>query len=65
MMTVNTHQKMTSAALACRVRDRLSTVQNSNARLEEMQTSEVAQRLQSLLAAKGKLTRRPKAGASF
>lgn len=36
-----------------------------NARLATLQEPDAGQKLQTLFAAKGKLTRRPKAGASF
>lgn len=64
-MCAKTHQKMMTEAQTSRVRDMLSAVQRMDARLEVLQAPGAAQRLQSLLAAKGKLIRRPKAGASF
>lgn len=64
-MNAKIHQKMMTEAQTSRVRDRLSAVQRVDARLEVLQAPEAAQHLQSLLAAKGKLIRRPKAGASF
>ncbi|NWB87894.1 hypothetical protein [Pseudomonas gingeri] len=63
-MNAKTHQKMMTEAQASHVRE-LSAVQRMDARLEVLQVPEAAQCLQSLLAAKGKLIRRPEAGASF
>ncbi|MGY2202087.1 hypothetical protein [Pseudomonas gingeri] len=61
-MSVKTQQ---TEAQIYRVHDRLSTVQRWNARLEALQAPEAAHRLQLLLAAKGRLIRRPEAGVSF
>ncbi|WP_052451356.1 hypothetical protein [Pseudomonas batumici] len=64
-MNAKTHQKMMAEAQTCCVQDWLSAVSRLNARLEVLQAPEVAQGLRLLLAAKGKLSRRPKAGSSF
>ncbi len=68
LLDAETYQQLTAQVQAYKAREQSALdelTQRFNAHLDSLQQPEAAQGLRSLLAAKGKLTKRPKAGSSF